>query len=411
MIQPLNIAVVAACPFPTSQGSQVLIRESCEALAKRGHNVHVVTYHFGEDLPCPGLTIHRIPKIFKYNKFRSGPALKKPLLDILLAIKLDEVVRKNKIDVIHCHNYEAPVAAFPVKLLRNVPVVYHSHNTMSDEFYTYFRLKIPQTIARFAARLMDRYIPRMADYSIAINRKVAEFLFKSGISPSTIKFIPPGIDYGDPVEVPDRDLLNKYQLQSQKLLIYAGNLDGYQRIDLILDALPDIIGEHPDSRLLFLTGSNSESLMAEIIERDLAENISIINDLSFDEIKHILAVGCLAVNPRIAWSGFPIKLLNYFAAGLPVVAFEDAAPCVDHCHNGLLAKAGDYKEFAKCVNYLLSNPEKARQIGRNARSTVEELYSWDRIAAEIEMIYAELLSLERETSGFIKQPEENVLTA
>lgn len=411
MKERLNIAVVAACPFPTSQGSQVLIRESCEALARRGHDVHVVTYHFGEDIPCQNVTIHRIPEIVKYNKLRSGPALLKPFLDLLLVFKLDEVVRKHKIDVIHCHNYEAPVVAFPVRRLRKVPVIYHSHNTMSDEFYTYFRLKIPQTIARFAAKLMDRYIPRMADYSIAINRKVAEFLINTGIHPSTVKFVPPGIDYGEPVVEPDHNLLQKYSLEAAKLLIYAGNLDGYQRIDLLLDAMPFIISEHPDCKLVFLTGSNSDSLLREITTRGIGNNVSIITGADFNAIKQIFSVGHVAVNPRIAWSGFPIKLLNYFAAKLPVVAFENAAPCVDHGYNGFLAIAGDSTDFAKYINYILDNPDRAEEIGQNAAQTALNLYNWDGIAEAIERIYAEVLSLDGEFVSPIKRRKESVLTA
>ena len=83
-----TIAMVCACPFPSSQGSQVFIKQLSEALHRRGHTVHVVTYHFGEDLETSGLAITRIPRLLSYDKLRAGPSLKKPLLDLLLSARL-----------------------------------------------------------------------------------------------------------------------------------------------------------------------------------------------------------------------------------------------------------------------------------------------------------------------------------
>lgn len=383
--------MVAACPFPTSQGSQVLIRELSEALVRRGHELHIVTYHFGENHPCPGLNIHRIPELFPYSKFRSGPSFRKLVLDLLLAAKLDQVVRQQGIQLIHCHNYEAPVAAFPVRLLRRVPIVYHSHNTMSDEFYTYFRLKIPQIAARGIAHLMDRFIPRYTDFVIAINRKVADFLIEMGTSPKKVKYIPPGIDFGDPVEEVKTDLRNEFELGTGPLIIYAGNLDGYQRIDLLLDALKQVTDKYENVKLAVITGSSTQQLVEDAVSRKVRDSLRIIPNPGFSTIKEVFALGIMAVNPRISWSGFPIKLLNYMAAGLPVVAFDGAAPPVVHEYNGLLAKSADSEDYAGMILKLLDSPEQARKLGETARKTVSEQYDWDVIVQEIEQIYFDLL--------------------
>ncbi len=399
MIAPLNIAMVAACPFPTSQGSQVLIRELSEKLAERGHRVHLVTYHFGEDIPCRKVTIHRIPQLFPYNKFRSGPSLRKPLLDLLLSVKLDQVVREHDIQLIHCHNYEAPVAAFPVRKLRRVPVLYHSHNTMSDEFYTYFRLKIPQVLARGAAHLMDRFIPRRADFVIAINRKVEEFLVRMGTDPRKIRFLPPGIDYGEPARPDETALRREFGLGDGPLIIYAGNLDGYQRLDLLLDALPDVFDRHPSARWVVLTSSSPVELHKEVRKRGMARQVTVIERLSFERIKEVFAVGAVAVNPRVSWSGYPIKLLNYMAAGLPVVAFEDAAPPIEDGVNGFLVPAGDVRRYGERIARLLGNREEAAWMGAQARKTALVRYSWERIVEQVEAIYARMLDVEFEPSA------------
>jgi hypothetical protein len=77
---PVKILTVAACAFPTRQGSQVLIRQAAEALAARGHEVIVACYAGGEDIPC-GVPIARAPRLPGSDRLRAGPSPAKPLLD------------------------------------------------------------------------------------------------------------------------------------------------------------------------------------------------------------------------------------------------------------------------------------------------------------------------------------------
>jgi glycosyltransferase involved in cell wall biosynthesis len=388
----LNIAMVAACPFPTSQGSQVLIRELSESLVRRGHRVHVVTYHFGEEQVCRGVKIHRIPQIFPYRKFRSGPEIRKPILDLLLARKLDQVVCEEKIQIIHAHNYEAPLAAIPARVLRKIPLVYHSHNTMSDEFYTYFRLKFPQFLARFAAHIMDRTIPRQADFIIAINRKVADFLIQKGIPASRIKFIPPGIDFGD-LPRPNPDLRRILNLGDGPLILYVGNLDGYQRLDLLMRALRITFASHPSAKFVLLTGSDVRPFRKAVLEFGLDDRMVILERLPFQQVKEICALGSIAVNTRISWSGFPIKLLNYMVAGLPVVAFSGSAAPIEHGVTGLLVPPQDVEAFAAAMLKLLFDQDLCSRMGVEARKIVRRDYSWDEITSLIEAHYYHLLEI------------------
>ena len=70
---PLSLAMIAACPFPTRQGTQVTIKHLAHALADRGHDVHLCTYGYGEyeEPDVPHLILHRTKKIDA--GFRSGP--------------------------------------------------------------------------------------------------------------------------------------------------------------------------------------------------------------------------------------------------------------------------------------------------------------------------------------------------
>ena len=112
MERKLKIAMVAACPFPVAQGSQVFIKQMSEALVKRGHQVHLICYQFGTHHEECNFTI---PRITSYTRFRAGPSFQKPLLDFMLTLKLWQMVKREKIDIIHAHNYEALLAGFLVR--------------------------------------------------------------------------------------------------------------------------------------------------------------------------------------------------------------------------------------------------------------------------------------------------------
>ena len=77
--EALRIVMVAACPFPANRGTPSRILRMAEAMADRGHEVHVVTYHFGIDTPTRGIHIHRVPKVGK-SYFGPGPTYRKLLL-------------------------------------------------------------------------------------------------------------------------------------------------------------------------------------------------------------------------------------------------------------------------------------------------------------------------------------------
>ena len=92
----------------------------------------------------------------------------------------------------------------------------------------------------------------------------------------------------------------------------------------------------------------------------------------------------------MACFGFPIKLLNYMAAGKAVVAARGAAKGLRHLENGYVAE--DDEALMAGVTYLLGRPEVAARLGAAARLTEETRYHWGHAAREIERCYAGLMS-------------------
>ena len=89
MTRRFKIAMVAACPFPWPRGTPIRIFRMADALGRRGHEVHVVTYHLGEACSGAPFHIHRIPSVATYRKYSPGPTIQKLLIpDLLLVLKM-----------------------------------------------------------------------------------------------------------------------------------------------------------------------------------------------------------------------------------------------------------------------------------------------------------------------------------
>ncbi|HIJ74210.1 MAG TPA: glycosyltransferase, partial [Candidatus Hydrogenedentes bacterium] len=247
----LRIAMVGACPYPVPQGSQVLLGNTANALRARGHDVHLVVYGHGMmDTRKPGsppdalgdIPIHRCTRIPGARKTAAGPSFAKPFLDLGMVIALRRVVRDAKIDIVHAHNYEGLLVALAA---RKRPIVYHAHNAMTDELPYYFRSKKTGTIPmersepglsalspalprRFGAWL-DRTFPRRADHVIAPHERLAKYLTQCGCASGRVSVIPPAVNADRFEESCVADALAP--------VLYAGNLDAYQNIDLLMRAM------------------------------------------------------------------------------------------------------------------------------------------------------------------------------
>ena len=394
---PYRIAMVGACPFPTSQGSQVLIRQLSEALLGRGHAVHVVTYHFGESslrLP-PGLQLHRILPVPGYRKIGSGPAWGKVLLDLLLLWLLLWVVLRQKIEIIHAHNYEALLVGWLVGWLTGRPVVYHSHNIMAAELPAYFRRRWAKRLAGYLAYLLDRHLPRRADACVALSSEAVTFFRDCGVPEGRIRLIPPGIAFDPQPAVTSAQVVKQTDLEAGPMVIYTGNLDQYQRLETLLCAFQSVRQVVPAAQLVI--ASHSPAAQYESLLRWTGDcgGLRFIHTPSFAHMQALLLAADVAVCPRVACFGFPIKLLNYMAAGKAIVVAQGSAKGIRHLDNGYIVP-DDEAGLAAGIIHLLQNPALTRQLGAAARVTVEGRFQWRHVVREVVRCYDDLTNSQRD---------------
>ncbi|HYP19830.1 MAG TPA: glycosyltransferase family 4 protein [Chloroflexia bacterium] len=395
----LKIAMLAACPFPWARGTPARVLRLSEALCERGHEVHVVTYHLGDRSVALPFQVHRIPRLPTYRKTAPGPSLQKlALLDPLLALTLRRVLRQERIDVIHAHHYEGLlVSAWAQMGTARLPIVYDAHTTLESELPSYGPPLAGALKAR-VGREIDRWLPGRAGHIVAVTEQIRERLVQvAGVPAGRVTVAPNGVELERFAQSRSARRRGGDGAGQVYTLGYAGNLAPYQGIDLLLLAAKKVLDVRRDVRLVVATGSPTAKWEAEARRLGIGAHVEFANP-DLDALPGVLAGFDVALNSRPYCDGIPSKLLNYMAAGKPIVSFQGSARGVRE--DALLAVPGEAAEaFAAAVLRLLDEPDLARCLGERALRAAMEDHSWARTAEIVEGVYMRTLGRTNKAEG------------
>ncbi len=389
-----RIAMIAACPFPANHGSPASIREMSMALAERGHEIHLVTYPFGQDEPVPGVRIHRIPSFGLPQRIAVGPTPQKPLYDMAMVVKLCRVIRRERIELIHAHNVEGALIGAIAGSLMSIPFLYNAVNSMEEELPTYYK-RLPRGLLVRSGRFLDWLLPRFADGVTVVSHELFDLFKSRGIPAKRMVVVPAGVipemfSGGD-----GREIRARYSLGNDPVLIYTGTLDRFQRLDYLFQAVRIVRESIPHVKLLVVGGVADAGLLRE--HQELAKQLGVDRNILFigpqplSALPSFFASADVAVLPRPECPGHPVKLLNYMAAGKAIVAFRGSAKGLRHMYNGVVIEDHRCEEMGHGIVTLLKDESLKSAIGRNARSSIDGIFDWSSIAKGITDIYSTMI--------------------
>jgi len=389
--------MVAACPFPAPRGTPIRIHRMAEALGRRGHEVHIVTYHFGGAVAAaPSLHVHRIAGPASYTDTSPGPSFVKfAVLDPRLTRKLCAVLGSQAFDVLHAHHYEGLLCALLARRRRAPPLVFDAHTLLESELPSYGP-RMGRVLTGIG-RVLDRRLPRRADHVIAVSDELRAHFERLGVPAGRVSVISNGVEaehfHGEATRAP-RDVV-----------AFAGNLAPYQRIDLLLRAFTRVVQAEPAARLRLLTDGDFTPLRALARELGILSRVEVMA-VGYAELPRQLRAAAVLVNPRTECSGVPQKLLNYMASATPVVSFAGSAKMLVHEVCGLVVEDADIPALATAIIRVIRDPELGARLGRRARALVTEQYSWDQTAARVERVYTRLIRGESCAAAAVTQELE-----
>ncbi|HQN20068.1 MAG TPA: glycosyltransferase, partial [Syntrophobacteraceae bacterium] len=166
-----------------------------------------------------------------------------------------------------------------------------------------------------------------------------------------------------------------------------------KRADLFIKTAAEVLKQHDDVKFLLIGGGELEHQLKNQISCLGLQGKVLLGGKKEPSAPYIKSfdIGVLTSDSE----GFSNVLLEYMAAGIPVVA-TDVGGNTEIIRNqglGQLVPKGDWADLAQSICMLLDDNAHCRELGENARGNVVEHYSWDKRIRDVESYYEELLEL------------------
>ena len=376
----MNVGITC---YPTYGGSGAVATELGIALARRGHEVHFVTYQQPFRLPAflPNIFFHEV-EVARYPLFEYPP------YDLALAVRMHEVVLAHKLDLLHVH-YAVPHATsawIAKEMLRPVRpdllVVTTLHGTDitivgQDPSY--------HSITKFSIEKSDGLT--------AVSRYLQEETWQAfGCTACRIEVIP---NFVDP-HVYDRrrhheTIAGQFD-GARRVLMHISNFRPVKRVADIIRIFAKVNKQVPS--VLVMVGDGPDRVLAEAEARNLGVQDEVRFLGKIEAVAPLLAGADVFLLPSDRES-FGLSALEALASGVPVIGTRAGGlpEVVRDGETGVLCDVGDVDGMAEAAVEMLRDDARWREMSTLAASDARERFSLDDIVARYEAFYAEKLGV------------------
>ncbi len=386
-----KVLMVAPTSFFGDYGCHVRILEEARALEALGHRVTIVTYFKGRDVP--GVHIVRTRPVPWRPHYEVGSSRHKLVFDLLLAPRLLRVALRERPDIIHAHTHEGACLGWPVARLWRVPLVLDFQGSMTSEMVDHHFLNPHGPFYR-PARWLETWLDHTVDAIMTSSYHAADLLIREfGSSAEKIHPVPDGVNpkLFYPRTSAEEPAITALKAQlgiplDRQVVVYLGLLAEHQGTSLLLQAAAQVLQVRRDVHFLIM-GYPSEAIYRRLAD-DLGLNghATFTGRIPYEQAPKYLALGDVAVAPKLSATEGSGKLLNYMAMGLPTVAFDTPVSREYLADLGIYAPRPDTAALAQRISDLVDDPECARSIGQGLRQRVMG-YDWQSIARRIVEVY------------------------
>jgi len=388
--------MIAPTSFFADYGCHIRILEEVLILRKMGHEAIICTYHNGEDVG--GIDIHRTVSIPWRQNYEVGSSRHKVAFDLLLFIKSLAVALRKKPDIIHAHLHEGALIGYPISLLLRIPLIFDFQGSLTSEMIDH-RFLQPDGFFYRPLRRLEEIINRLPSTIITSSQHATNFLCNEfGCDKGRIHTINDCVNadffkpYDDEMEC--SALKARWGIpKDRKVVVYLGLLAEYQGIGLLLEGIARLQERLSNTHLLIMGFPHVDYYRLRARQLGIDDRVTFTGKIPYKEAPRYLAIGDVAVAPKLSATEGNGKILNYMAMALPTVAFDTPVSREYLGDWGVYAEPGNSVALAEAINSLLNEEERALELGRQLRKRAIEHYSWEKAGKEIVEIYNACLRL------------------
>lgn len=367
--------------YPTYGGSGAVATELGMALAARGHEVHFITYRQPFRLPrfLPRVYLHEVD-VGKYPLFEYPP------YDLALAVRMHEVVRSHKLDLLHVH-YAIPHATsawIAKEMLRkdgdDITVITTLHGTditLVGQDRSYY------PITRFSIEKSDR----ITAVSVFLKRETIAAFGCTGCDVEVIhNFIDPDVYRRGRYAAQLRDVAG-----DKKVLIHVSNFREVKRVRDVVRIFARVQQEIPSILVMVGDGPDRADAEEEAREQGLADSVHFLGKI--DTVAPLLASSDLFLIPS-NFESFGLSALEALACGVPVVGSNAGGlpEVVVEGVTGMLRPVGDLDAMVKAGIEILGDTQRWRAMSEAAAADARARFSRDEIVSKYEALYVDAIA-------------------
>ena len=192
----------------------------------------------------------------------------------------------------------------------------------------------------------------------------------------------------------DTELFSPSNETEDGLIVWVGRFVPEKGLNFLIKAAKLVCKEKNNIKFLLIGYGPSRPMIIEMAKKYglLGKFIQIVGPLMHEEIAKILGKATIFVFPSVR-EGMPLALLEAMSCGLPVVVsdFPGVNDVVTHEMNGLVVPSRNPLELSKAILYLLENKNARQKLGKNARDSIVQGHSWEKVTKTLDIVYNDAL--------------------
>jgi glycosyltransferase involved in cell wall biosynthesis len=350
-------------------GTEIATYNIATYLAKRGHEVHVIT-SFDEGLPKEsseqGFYVHRIG----WRKVRF-------LGIISFWLKMTLIVRNIKPETIHCQDLGMGIPGYLASKLLKRP--YSVWGQGSDVY-----------LPSFLSRLLSKFVLRNADVAIALTEDMKKKM--QNICDREILVIPNGIDLKNFQDLPPKHSIRKSLGIgiNDEVILFVGRFRPEKGLKYLIYAMQIIKQKNVSARLMLVGEGPEENNLRQLVHQLNLNSVTFVGQIANEKVPQFMMAADIFMLPSLS-EGLPNVVLEAMASGLPIVASKVGGlpEIIIEGINGFLVEPKNAEQIAEKVILLQSNDELRENISKNNKEKVRG-YSLNTVIENLEGAYQKL---------------------
>lgn len=384
----MKILFLAPQPFFETRGTPINVRLMTTALAELGHDIDLLVYPHGQDIHIPGVNIIRVAKIPGVGKAPIGPSKEKILYDMVMFVKALWLCMHNRYDMIHAVEEAVFIANLLSRMFR-APFVFDMDSHMTDQL-RYSKFMKSGVILRLFEK-MEISALKNSSAVITVCKHLtdvaARYVDKSRIH--QIEDIPlqspPPPDDASP-----SNLRAELKIpETAPVALYTGNLEKYQGIDLLMDSIPYVIKDTPETMFVIVGGNEKDiaKYRARAGELGVAGNVVFAGQRPVEWMTVFMSMADILLSPRSEGTNTPLKIYTYLESGKPIVATDMPTHTQVLTHDVAILVKPEKVEYANGILLILKDERMRKTVGDRGKAFVEKNFNYEVFKSKTDAVY------------------------